>query len=169
VCDTPSDINQHLPKLRELASQCTHVTEMGVRHGWSTRAWLTADVQLRSYDVWIDPTVSKLFDLAQYAGKNVALIQADVLTIHIDSTDLLFIDTLHNYHQLTQELSRHHDRVSKYIVLHDTETFGSRDEIGQGPGLRLAITEFIDKNPQWRIQSQVTHNNGLTVLQRHDS
>lgn len=167
--ETSSDINQHLPRLRDMAQQCQHVTEMGVRHGASTRAWLSTDVSLRAYDIWIDPDVMRLFDLAQYIAKDVVLAQADVLQVHIDPTDLLFIDTLHNCQQLRAELARHHAKVKKFIVLHDTHTFGHRDEIGDGPGLQPAITDFLRDNGQWHISYQTQDNNGLTVLQRRDS
>ncbi|MGD9307318.1 MAG: glycosyltransferase family 4 protein, partial [Desulfobacterales bacterium] len=35
-CETPSDINQHLPILRKYAAQCSHITEFGVRGVVST-------------------------------------------------------------------------------------------------------------------------------------
>ena len=31
LCETPSDINEHLPTLFDLAGQCQHVCELGVR------------------------------------------------------------------------------------------------------------------------------------------
>ena len=68
---TPSDINQHLETLRSLAEEVDHVTEMGVRTGMSTRAFLCADVTLRSYDLFIDDGVAELFRIAREAGKDV--------------------------------------------------------------------------------------------------
>ena len=165
-CDVSSDINEHLPTLRDLAEKCQHVTEMGVRTGASTRAFLASERVLRSYDLELDRKVQALFDLANMLGRDVVYRQADVLTTHIDHTDLLFIDTLHTYQQLRQELSRHADKSRKYIVFHDTETFGHRDEIGQGPGLNPAIQEFLTTNPHWQLQHRYTNNNGLTVLIR---
>lgn len=169
ACAQESDINQHLPRLRDMAMQCEHVTEMGVRHGSSTRAWLSSTAVLRSYDIWIDPDVMRLFDLAQYIGRDAMLTQADVLQIHIDPTDLLFIDTQHQYHQLRAELARHSSASRRWIVLHDTATFGHRDDVGSGPGLRLAIQEFLSANDQWRVEYDTDINNGLMVLRRHDS
>lgn len=166
ACDTASDINQHLPKLLELAKECQHVTEMGVRWGTSTRAWLHSGVILRSYDIELDAGVQKLFDLAQYLDRDAALIQANVLEISIDQTDLLFIDTLHQYQQLRQELARHADRSRKYLVFHDTTTFAHRDEMGSGPGLWPAIEEFLAANPHWQLCYRSHDNNGLTVLRR---
>jgi hypothetical protein len=39
---TPSDINEHIPALVEYASECEHITEMGVRAITSTWAFLGA-------------------------------------------------------------------------------------------------------------------------------
>lgn len=165
-CDTPSDIHEHLPTLLNLAQQCQHITEMGVRTGASTRAFLAADRVLRSYDLYLDDEVTAWFDLANLLGRDAVYTKADVLTIHIDDTDLLFIDTLHNYDQLRQELARHSSKVRRYMAFHDTETFGWRDEMGTGPGLRQALDEFLAASPQWRLQHRYTNNNGLTVLER---
>ena len=38
-CTTPSDINEHLPVLRDYASKCTHITETGVRSAVSSYAF----------------------------------------------------------------------------------------------------------------------------------
>ena len=48
--DTPSDINEHIEVLKNLADSVEHVTEMGTRTGVSTRAFLASDVTLRAYD-----------------------------------------------------------------------------------------------------------------------
>ena len=38
MCEKPSDINEHLPTLKKYASECDHITEMGVRTVVSTYA-----------------------------------------------------------------------------------------------------------------------------------
>ena len=70
--DTPSDINEHIEVLKNLADSVEHVTEMGTRTGVSTRAFLAADVTLRAYDLFLDGYVSQLFELAQKEGKAVS-------------------------------------------------------------------------------------------------
>ena len=40
LCNTKSDINEHLPALRDLASKCDTVIEMGVRYCVSTWAFI---------------------------------------------------------------------------------------------------------------------------------
>ncbi len=164
---TPSDINQNVHILHELAQQCDTVVEMGVRTGVSTRAFLNTNAALLSFDTVLNPAVQQLFDVAQQQGKNVQYIQANVLDIEIDPCDLLFIDTLHTYQQLKQELALHGNCAKKFLVFHDTHTFGLRGEVGNdNQGLLSAIVEFLIFNPHWRFKLYKTNNNGLTVLKR---
>ncbi len=52
LCETPSDINDALPVLRQFASKVKHVTEFGIRTAVSTTALLAAQPdRLISYDV----------------------------------------------------------------------------------------------------------------------
>jgi hypothetical protein len=44
--------------------------------------------------------------------------------------------------QLRTELTRHHGKVSKWIVLHDTETFAVHGE-GGGEGLIVGLMDFL--------------------------
>ena len=168
-----SDINEHIQLLHDLASDCNHVTEMGVRFGDSTRAFLKAGVVLRSYDIQLDDRVAALFRKADSAGYDVKYIKADVRQIEIEETDFLFIDTWHSYTQLKQELYLHGNKARKYIAFHDTWTYGVRDEswdknrkpIGT-EGLLPAIIRFMIENPHWKFKEFRTNNNGLTVLER---
>lgn len=179
ACNTPSDINENLHILYELSKECSHVTEMGVRTGVSTRAFLNTDVVLRSYDLYIEPTVNELFKTAKEFGKNVDYIEADVTEIEIDNTDLLFIDTWHCYDQLKLELDLHSKKVNKYIVFHDTHSYGVEGESYSGleaqkikgikddkKGLLPAIIDFMIENPQWKFKICKTNNNGLIVIER---
>jgi hypothetical protein len=164
---TPSDINENVHILYELATQCDSVVEMGVRTGVSTRAFLNTDVKLTSYDIALDNKVGQLFGIAKHLGKNVNYIQANVLDIEIEECDLLFIDTLHTYKQLSTELKLHGNKAKRYIAFHDTHTFGLRDEVSnENNGLLPAIIEFMIINPHWRFKIYKTNNNGLTVLER---
>lgn len=167
---TPSDIHEHLPVLYELAKECNHIIEMGVRTGVSTRAFLRVDARLISYDIEADQKVVDLIDTARKAGKDATFIEADVLKIDIEETDLLFIDTWHTYEQLKQELLIHGNKSRKYLAFHDTNTFGLKNEGGEAhstsQGLLPAIIEFLMANPHWRFKKFLTNNNGLTVLER---
>ncbi len=170
-----SDINEHLPLLRELASKCKHVTEFGMRWATgSTIAFLAA--QPETFISWdLEPTSvvsQQVLNLIRARGKTSFQPRCgDTLKIApIESTDMLFIDTLHKGQQLFNELCRHIDprrsTVKKYIAFHDTATFGYKDEVGEGPGLRPAIREFQMHHafPHWRLVEDRQNNNGLSVL-----
>jgi hypothetical protein len=177
----PSDINEHLDALKEYAEKCNHVTEMGVREAVATYAFLVAAPNtLISYDLYTTPGVQQAIALAHEKGLNFKFIQADVLKVDIEPTEMLFIDTFHVYNQLKQELELHADKVSKYLVFHDTVSYAHKDEKGywvtpemianykyQGKeGLLPAIEEFMAENPHWVIEKHFTNNNGLMILKR---
>jgi hypothetical protein len=168
LCKTPSDINEHLPTLKRYAEECEHVTEMGVRHIVSTYALLMGKPKvLISYDImpcnW-RPLAEAVKDDTHFEFK-----LADTLDVTIDETDLLFIDTLHNYDQLTKELALHGNKARKHLIFHDTtsyewigESYRGRKERGIWP----AINEFLKANPHWSIKERYKNNNGLTILER---
>lgn len=164
----PSDINEHLPTLFGLARECRHVTEMGTRTGRSTRAFLYAQPEvLICYDLERQPEVDLLEQAARSAGRpRFRFCQADVLDVEIEETDLLFIDTLHVYEQTRAELARHARKARRYLLFHDTTTFGETGETPGSHGIWLAIEEFLHTHPEWQLLARHTHNNGLTILQR---
>lgn len=164
-CNTPSDINEHLPKLKELGEQCNHITEFGVRTGVSTLALLSSQPQhLISYD--INPFSQYQMYKSIQGITEFNFVQSDTLKINIEETDFLFIDTLHTYKQLSQELNLHHHKVRKWIALHDTHTFGENGEHGE-LGLNYAVEIFLENNKEWSIVYKTNKNNGLTVLEKN--
>lgn len=170
---SPSDINEHLPTLYEYAKRCSHITEMGVRHGASTRAFLYADPEKYvAYDLIIDEEVNSLFNYCKSVGKDYHYLQEDVLKIEIEETDLLFIDTYHCYEQLTEELKLHSSKVKKYIAFHDTVSYARVGEnlpyLGfEGlKGIMYAIEEFLESNSEWQVVHNAKYNNGLMIIER---
>lgn len=172
----PADIWEHLPLLRSLAEECRRVTEFGVREGvGSTVAFLAAQPEsLVSWDLQPYSIVSqRIADLIWRSGKTYFQPRVgNTLEIPpIEETDLLFIDTLHTCRQLLAELERHadprRDPVKKYLVFHDTETFGDVGEDGSRPGLRAAIRHFQKNHafPLWKLAEDRTNCNGLVVLE----
>jgi hypothetical protein len=164
AAEEPSDIHGHVPKLRELASQCAHVTELGTRYGVSTTALLAGQPRtLRCYDPYRDPMV----DVLKHRQGRCAFSfeQASSLAVEIEPTDLLFIDTVNTADHLWQELTRHAGKVRRWIVLHDTTTFGEIGEGGAG-GVLFAVRRFLREHREWRVIYSVEHDNGLMVLSR---
>jgi len=163
---TPTDINEHLPKLRELAAQCDTVIEFGVRTARSSVALLAGQPKvLKSYDRRSSPHVKQL---ERWKGRcDYQFRQADVLDVEPEACDLLFIDTYHTAEQLTKELSRHAGQVRRWIAMHDTQIFGERGEDG-GPGLLVGLRAFLREHPEWGVVYRAEHNNGLAVVSRVD-
>jgi predicted O-methyltransferase YrrM len=181
--NTQSDINEHLPVLHRLAFKVNTIVEMGTRNGESTSAFLAAiegtDKKLTCYDLYRSPVVNHFNHI-----KNFTFIQADTLKIDIEKADLLFIDTLHTYYQLYNELVRHSTNINTYIALHDVISYGEKDEPFYDPnaevkmsdlirqtaktGLRTAVEDFLqtEDGKNWFIGDTYTNNNGLMILKR---
>lgn len=164
---TPSDINELLPVLVQFGSECKHITEFGVRDAVSTVAWAHCHPDyLVLYDWHVSAYARKVWGLANLAGVRCVLNQMDTRYIVTEDTDLLFIDTLHTEDQLYMELGNNAKNVRKYIVLHDTTTFGEYGETPGSRGLNHAIADFLANNRYWRKEYETTRNNGLTILKR---
>lgn len=165
ACARPSSIHQHLTVLRDTASGCRHITELGVGEGWSTLAWLLVQPEeLLLVDLGYQPCFP---DLERLRGRTeITYWVADSRLVTVPETDLLFIDTVHTHPQLYAELCLHGDKSRRFIALHDTETFGYVGEDGKSPGLIGAVEEWMGENPEWRVAARFTHNNGLTILRR---
>ena len=190
----PSDINEHFPALIQYGSECEHITEMGVR--WITATWAflgCSPKKLISYDI-ASPTLweagsehasadainrgfntlEEVYDAAKIYGIDYKFIQANVLDVEIEDTDLLFLDTWHSYKQLRAELKLHASKVRKYIIFHDTTSYGTIDETNyeslgpewkaEGIGIWKAVEEFLNENSEWNLIKHYTNNNGLTII-----
>lgn len=192
-CGIASDINEHLPTLCEYAKDCSSVAEFGVRGGESTIALLcglsksqSTDKRYIGVDInWCDITTS-MSEHSKNNGIDYKFIQADSAKVNLPKVDLLFIDSWHVYAHLKRELDNNHDKVSKYIIMHDTtifehlsesicfgwdvrkqsiETGYPEDEIRIG--LWPAVEKFLNENKDaWRLKQRFTNNNGLTILER---
>jgi len=171
-CAHPSDINELLPIIREVASKCESCVEFGVRNPTSTYALLDGCPNVTSYDIEYHEGIETVKSLAP----GFKFIQGSSLEVDIHECDMLLIDTHHKYEVLKAELFRHSDKVKKYIAMHDTATFGTCDEseykdqpqqvYGNGPGLLKAINELLLLKHEWKIDFSTVKNNGLTILKR---
>lgn len=181
---TTSDINEHLPTIVKYGQECEHITEMGVRGILSTWGWLASAPKegLISYDLF-NPSkwggsLQDVEDTAKAYGIDFRFVEANVLEIDIEETDLLFIDTWHHYNQLKAELARHSSKVRKYICFHDTTSYEHHsepttsenafgDELTWDKGLWDAVTEFLEENQDtWKLRERYTNNNGFTIIER---
>lgn len=167
----PSDINEHLPTLFELAKKCKTIIEFGVRDVVSSFAFAAAyPAKLTCIDIQKSPYVDPFLAMCKEEGVNVEFKEVSSLDIDIDEADLIFIDTLHDYEQLRQELAKHGNKAKMYLAFHDTITFGHQNEVDKQSnpqGLVPAIAEFLKANPHWKELVTYTNNNGLTILKRN--
>lgn len=165
MCVTPSDINEHVPVLRMFASQCKVVVELGVRCGVSTIGLLMGEPeQVIGVDLFKQQTFYP--DMVAHSKAKFEFVIGDSRTIEIPTCDLLFIDTLHTSEQLEAELEQHHKAVNKWIIMHDTKTFGTMGEVTGSEGLLVAVEKFMRAHQDWREMVRFNNNNGLMVLQR---
>ena len=173
-CQRRSDINEHIPTLKKYAEKCDHITEMGVRSIVSTYGFLAGKPkQMVCIDINHPSRSGGNFpELVQVTEQENIFFEfrcADTLKIEIEETDLLFIDTKHTYGHLKKELELHGNMARKYIILHDTVTYGHVDMgCSRGLGLMPAINEFLENNPHWKIIEHFDNNNGLTVVGRDE-
>lgn len=189
LCAEPSDIHEHLPTLRALASEAQVVVELGMRAGISTvalaagrpRALVSIDVDEEAVEATrfhllrrcgCEPALGLGDDTLQWPGgdgRRVELVQGSSLEVDPIPCDLLFVDTLHTEEQLEQELARWSCVVRRTIVLHDTETYGKIGEDGKNPGLMGAVRYWLalgEGQGRWRIKTHRKNNNGLMILER---
>lgn len=163
-----TDMEGHMDVIRQYASMCPTIAELGVYDCTSTWALLAGyPKQLTSYDIYRRPEVSHVEFAVSYCPQvHFKFVLDSSLNVDIGLVDLLFIDSYHTYEHLKLELARHSNSVTQYIILHDTTTFADIDENQQRPGLWLAIEEFLNRNTEWLVRERFTHCHGLTVLQR---
>jgi hypothetical protein len=165
IKEIPRDLDQHLPKLKELAEGCDHVTEFSQRRE-STIGFLAGrPKKLVSYNTEWD-------HVQEHAGR---MCEGDTEYIHsvfrshfvdeIEETDMLFIDSTHTYAYLKEEFKKFGPQVKRYIVIHDTLLYGERGE-DAGPGKLPAMREFMKENPEWTVIYHTQDEYGLTVMGR---
>ena len=165
-------IYEHLPTIRALADECETAYELGVHKVTSTWAFLAAPQLKKLISVDRVHPVALGADLgiaeraAQEIGKDFRFIQKSTIDLEPEPVDLTFIDTWHVYDLLKLELEKYAPFTRKYIVLHDTETFGTVGEDRVSKGLRPAVDEFLQAHPEWFLKTHYKNNNGLTVLAR---
>jgi hypothetical protein len=153
-----TDIRDHLPRLFGEARGT--VLELGVRGGVSTSA-LLAGVEQRGGEVWsvdVDPSCAAayvghpLWHFVCTDSRDPAPLAAAGLPSEID---VLFVDTLHEYEHVRDELAVWGPRVrrSGIVLMHDTDTF---------PEVRHAAEDYARRNG---LRTEFLPNsNGLGVI-----
>jgi len=192
LCQTSSDINEHLPTLYKYATECESVFESGVRGCVSSWALVygllnngKSSRRIFLNDITSCP-IQDLLDATNDLDIDVRYKWINNLNLNLtESVDLTFIDTWHVYGQLKRELAKFAPLTKKYIIMHDTtldEVYGETIRCNWNPeqqsreygfpvseivrGVWPAVEEFLASNPEWVLKERFTNNNGLTVLAR---
>ncbi len=154
----------HLPRLRKLATHGLGVcAECGTRRGASAAALLIGGAE-RVISVDLRPT-AEAKHLQKLMGARFDYRIADSLTVTFPHCDLLFLDSLHTYDQVSAELKAHAPIVQRWIVFHDTTRNKTKGDDG-GPGIRAAIDDWLANTPDWRIVREYPEGPGLLVTER---
>ena len=176
ACANESDINEHLPLLKELAAGKT-ILELGTRTGNSTIAFLAArPKRLVSVDLDFSRLDPQIPGAAIYSGIPFRMVQQDSREF-LKSEDwyrsrqadedfeVVFFDTIHTYEHLKAEIAQWSHKANERLIFHDTVSNGEIGEDGRHPGLMAAINELVAMG-DWKIERHIEANNGLTVLAR---
>lgn len=149
-------------EIRQLLNNCTSYTEFGVNQGTTLAVAVLSNIpKIRAYDIKLAPYNKAKHHFEQYASENkldYRVIEAGTLTIKIDPVDLLYIDTVHSYSHLKQELEKHGSKAQKYIVFHDTV---------YAPGLRQAVNEYVNAHKNWKIITDCIDSVGFMTIKNN--
>jgi hypothetical protein len=167
-----SDISAHLPLLKYFASLCDTVAELGSRNAFSTTAFISGarervislDIQ-RTEDTDILEEMQKVYELPciwEFRQQNTI-----DPTNKIEEVDFLFVDSLHTFHQVQQELFIHGNQAKRFLGFHDwySQRIKSIDIQGE-EGIGRAIEEFMKTNPLWSPVYESFFNHGMLILEK---
>jgi len=181
-----SDMAAHFNALREYASDCNVIHELGVREIGSSWAFLKglakkgnamvtiAEDRRRLEMSPITALVSidhvhpdkfagegTLAEFQKHAIENNVhheFIESSSLDVNIENSHCIFFDTDHTYKQLSQELHLHGNKSKKYLLFHDT--------LGCAREIVPAINEFLEEYPEWIVFDHSLKSQGMTSLAR---
>jgi hypothetical protein len=146
-------------EIKEKMKECDSYTELGVNQGATLAAAMLENPKIvRAYDISLMPYNKAKHHFESYAADysiNYNVVEGDTLTSTLEQVDLLYIDTLHRYDHLTKELALHGNKANKYIIFHDTQA---------QRGLKQAVQEYVQKNPEWTIVTDCQDNVGFMTI-----
>lgn len=167
VLSTHNDVNQHLPKLIELAKQCDTVEEITRRHETTIALAVAAPKKLRSrlYGFGVDDKMKRQIVYLVPPETEFDFVTSEKYepTWDIEECDMFFYKCPHNYHDLQVDLPRWAEKVKRFIVIHDTQAHGAKWEGEIGPGLSAGMKDLVDTG-KWFVAYHSGEQWGLTVL-----
>jgi hypothetical protein len=189
----PSDINEHLSKINEYASQCDTILELGAGRGSGSLCAIATGLLKRPVEkrrlYYCNPDNSDVGFVAQQCcteGIPFKIYKENTYELKFDErVDMLMIDSWHVYQCIYLELTNLGKLTNRYIVMHDSfidRDIGESTRVGSNikelakktgwtrlsieRGVGPAIQKFVKENPEWKIKEELENNNGLTILER---
>jgi len=154
------DMYRRIDFIQQTFTGVQTITEFGPFQGCSTAAWLS--LRPKKF-VTVDQGVSLDVNLYKKAAEEINVdfqfIQGSDLGIDIEPCELLFIDTVHTEEHTYQELQRHADKVSKYLVFHDV----TQPRFGTLAGINL----WWKDHPEWKLKYQDFDDCGFMILEKN--
>lgn len=160
------DLDQHLELLRDLGSRVDQVTVITKRREAALGFLAGRPAELIVYDREVDPLYQRLQEWAETEAVHLSVTTlTDFDLPPIESTELLFLDTVHSAEQLRRDLAAHGAGVRRFLVIRGTGAFGERAEgDAEQPGLLHALREWLRENPEWFVVHHTAEQYGMTVL-----
>tara|TARA_R110000765_G_scaffold288759_4_gene384972 strand:+ start:4330 stop:6237 length:1908 start_codon:yes stop_codon:yes gene_type:complete len=161
----PRDLEQHMDFLKEISSKCSHVTEISKRKESLVALAAGKPKKIVSYNTEGNHPIIEQVEkvLPEIQMKLSSLPSSEIETI--EKTDLLFIDTIHTYDEMMNELNKFAPMVKRFIVARGTQSNGEIGEDG-GRGILHALRLFMQENPKWSIIEHHEQQYGISVLAR---
>lgn len=159
---TERDLNMHMPLLKKYAAKCGKVAEISGRRE-SSVALLAG----KPKDFWsFNPEGTSLRDSAEATpgtGHHYAATDPNRINQLEHDVDLLFLDIDQRYDLYRERLDQLAPQVKRFIIVHDTHTFGNQGKDG-GKGVRDALNDFMRDHPEWSVLHHTPLQHGLTVI-----
>jgi len=161
------------------------VRELGAFQGASASAFFEGGVSSVE-SIELDPRHlsseirSALEDLGSWKLRVESSVNSEALW---DEVDLTFLDTVHTYQHVAEELKVHSQTSKKFMAVHDTKYPKSVvKEVGKldlGPHYQIitaefchkktvgrAVTDFVKMSGQWEMVLNSTSGSGLMIIGR---
>lgn len=163
ISKIPRDFNEHVMKLKSYADQCETVTELSIRRESAVALAASKAKMVISYN---RENNDKLITRLKEMRPGFVTFLDPMSITRIGETDLLFLNDEHTGKRLLWQLQEFGPMVKHYIVLHNTQIFGTVGEDREA-GLIFAMRAWMKTNRQWSVIFHDPNQYGLTVLSCH--
>lgn len=83
-----------------------------------------------------------------------------------EGCDVLFICRNHTFSSVQADFAKYATTTRYYIIVDGMALWGARGSDGKKPGVREAVTVFLDNNDEWEEIERFDAKSGLSVLRR---